>query len=293
VWQQYLYPLGVIALLATAFAVRRKVGRGPVTALLFFVGTLVPVLGFVDYFYMMFAFVADRFLYLPSIGIIALVVAGSAHGLERLGQRTPRAVLPLAFIILVVLGAGVWRRSVAYKSAETLYRDVLSKYPDSWLGHHSLGCVLGASNRPEEAITHLETALTLKPNYPTIRGYLGVVYSQVGRYDDALRAYTEALGQNPNDHVIRTNLGFTYVHLGEYNKAIDEYTTALRINPQYTPALKNLTRIVLFLIDSLCNEGEIQKAEEFADASRALAVRLGAQDLVREIDRLMRQYEAP
>ncbi|UCH85177.1 MAG: tetratricopeptide repeat protein, partial [Candidatus Latescibacterota bacterium] len=167
------------------------------------------------------------------------------------------------------------------------------KYPDSWLGHHSLGCVLGANNRPQEAITHFETALELQPNHPSIRGYLGVVYAQVGRYDDALRVYAEALAQNPNDAVIRTNLGFTYIHLGEYEKGIQEYEKALQINPDYTPALQNLTRIVLVRIETLIREGNGDAAREFADKMRSLAARLGAKELVDQIDALISQHTAP
>ena len=292
-WRQYLYPVAAIALLVAIFTARRRIGRGPVTALLFFVGTLAPTLGFIDYFYMTFSFVADRFLYLPSLGIIALVVTSAAYGLRRLGPRGAKATPVICLTVLLVLGAGVWKRSVSYENAETLYRDVLAKYPDSWLAHHSLGGILGGDNRPNEAITHFETALQLQPNYPAIRGYLGVVYSQVGRYDDALRMYTEALRQNPNDHVIHTNLGFTYVHLGEYEKAIEEYTTALQINPQYTPALKNLTRILLFRINSLFSGGEVSAAHDFASEARVLAVRLGAQKLVSQIDQLVRQHTTP
>jgi Tfp pilus assembly protein PilF len=293
VWWQHLYVAAGIALIVVLFALRRRIGRGPVTALLFFVGTLVPVLGFINYFYMMYAFVADRFLYLPSLSIIALVAAGCTIGVKRLGPGVTRAAPAICVIVLAVLGAAVWQRSEAYKTPETLYRDVLVKYPDSWLGHHSLGCVLGATSRPQEAVPHFETAIRLNPNFPAIRGYLGVVYSQLGRFDDAIPMYTEALKQNPNDEVIRTNLGFTYVNLGEFEKGIKEYEKALQINPEYAPALKNLTQIVLYRIDSLFKAGQAEDAREFASEARALAVGLGAQPLVGQIDERVRRYETP
>ncbi|UCG50780.1 MAG: tetratricopeptide repeat protein [Candidatus Latescibacterota bacterium] len=292
-WWQHLYPAAAIALLVTLFCVRRRLGRGPLAALLFFGGTLVPVLGFVDYFYMTYSFVADRFLYLPSIGMITLVVAGAATGIQRLGPTAVKTARAVCVVVLVVLGAGVWQRSMAYETTETLYRDVLAKYPDAWLAHYSLGCVLGANNRPDEAITHLEAALRLKPNFPAIRGYLGVVYSQVGRYDDALRMYQEALRQHPDDEVIRTNLGFTYIHIGEYDKGIEEYTRALQINPHYEPALRNLAQFVLYRIDSLFEAGEADAARDFAGEARGLATRLGVQQLVSQIDQLVRQHTPP
>ncbi|MEJ2720596.1 MAG: tetratricopeptide repeat protein [bacterium] len=292
-WRQYLYLVVTVAMLAAAFAVRRRVGRGPVTALLFFIGTLVPVLGFMNYFYMRYSFVADRVLYVPGVGVIALVVGAAVTGMRRLGAGAARAVPVFALVLIVVLGVGVWQRSSVFETPETLYRDVLAKYPDSWIAHFSLGCVLAANNRPEEAISELETALRLEPNHPATLGYLGVVFSQVGRYDEALAMYQEALRQNPNDVVIRTNLGLTYVQMGEYDKGIEEYAKALQLNPGYKPALDNLTRVVLYRVDALFKAGQTSEARDFAAKARALAERCGAHGLAGQIDRLVQQHRTP
>lgn len=289
VWWHYLYPITAVVVPVVCFLLRRRIGKGPVVALLFYGWTLLPILGLLDYFYMTFSSVADRFLYLPSLGIVALVVSGATLGLRRIGPPVSRAGPVLCLVILISLGAGVWKRAECYENAETLYRDVLAKNPDSWFGHYSLGCVLGASGRPDEAILHLESALRLKPNYPAIRGYLGVVYSQVGRYEDALENYREALRQNPNDEVIRTNLGFTCVHMGKYDDGIEQYRKALQINPSYEPALRNLSRIVLFRINHLLDDGQTGEALRFAREARNMAVELDALGLVDQIDVLLRR----
>ena len=88
-WPQYVYTMSAIALAIVLFAARRRIGRAPLVAYLFFCGTLFPVLGFFNFFYMMMSFVADRFLYLPSLGVIALLVGGAASGLSTGGGRGP------------------------------------------------------------------------------------------------------------------------------------------------------------------------------------------------------------
>ena len=75
---------GAVALAGVLWAARHRLGRGPVAGVAFFAVTLSPVLGFVDYGYMQFSFVADRFQYLAGLGVLAVVVGGAVHGARRL-----------------------------------------------------------------------------------------------------------------------------------------------------------------------------------------------------------------
>jgi tetratricopeptide (TPR) repeat protein len=292
-WPPNLYPLGVIALAGLLVAAGRRIGRGPAAAWLFFVGTLLPVLGLVDFFYMMLSYVADRFLYLPSLGIIALVTGYAAAGYSRLGVPARRVAAVITVAVLTALAALTWQRSSCFENAEKLYGDVLAKHSDSWAGHYSLGVVLAAGERPADALPHLEAAEGLKPNFPSIRGYLGVVYAQLGRYEDALRSFREALDQNPNDAEIRTNLGVALVNIGRYDAAIEEYGKALTVSPGYGPALRNLSRVVLYRIDEIAAGGDPGAALEFARQSRALALSVGARGLAADIDLRIRGLAAP
>jgi tetratricopeptide (TPR) repeat protein len=292
-WALLLYPIGVIALAGLLVAAGRRIGRGPAAAWLFFVGTLLPVLGLVDFFYMMLSFVADRFLYLPSLGIIALITGYAAAGYKRVGIPARRIALVIAVAVLAVLAALTWQRSSCFENAEKLYGDVLAKHPDSWAGQYSLGVVLAASGRSADALPHLEAAAELKNNFPSIRGYLGVVYAQLGRHEDALRSFREALDQNPNDAEIRTNLGVALVNIGRYDAAIEEYGKALSVSPGYAPALRNLSRVVLYRIDEMAAAGDNAAALEFARDSRALALSVGARSLAADIDQRIRGLPAP
>src|SRR5262249_8394678 len=84
-WRQYFFPGTAIAVPAALWLLRRRIGYGPLVAVAFFAGTLVPALGFFDVYPMRYSFVADHFQYLASIGLIALAAALGARGCEQLG----------------------------------------------------------------------------------------------------------------------------------------------------------------------------------------------------------------
>jgi hypothetical protein len=282
---QYLFPAGVVVLSALLFAIRRRAGPGPLAAFLIFVVTLSPVLSFVDYFYTTYSFVADRFLYLPSVAMIALAVALGAVALRRIGPWASKVAPVLGMGILVTLGSMTWARSACFHDAESLYGDVLRKYPNSWSAHFSLGSYFAARGHPQQAVSHLESAVQLKPDLPSIRGNLAAVYAGLGLYKDAVRILVEALKQKPDDPGLRTNLGFVYAKLGRYEDAVAECKRVLEIDLDFAPARDNLKRVVLFRIDTLLAEHREQDAREFAWNARAAAIGIGATGLVREIDR--------
>ena len=288
-WTQYLYPAAAVAIVLALYSGRRSIGRAPASGFLFFFGTLVPVLGFVDYFYMTLSFVADRFLYLPGLGIIALVTGYATTGLRRAFPGARWVPIAVGASVLAVLATGTVRRSVCFETPETLYSDVLAEHPDSWVGHFVLGTDFLVSRRPADALPHLEEALRLKSNYPSIRGYLGVAYSQLGRHEDSFRHFQDALARNPNDAEIHTNFGVALVNVGRYDEAIEEYAAALRIKPGYAPALRNLTRIVLHRFEMLLQEGRPEEAAAFARRARELSRAIGADLLAAQIEERVRR----
>ena len=121
VWWQYLFPAGALLLLAVLWGLRGR-WRGPLAGLLFFVGTLFPVLGFCNVYPFIYSYVADHFQYLASLGIITLVAAGAALLLERwrLWRRPAGNVLCLA--LLATLAGLSWRQSLDVHR----HRDALS-----------------------------------------------------------------------------------------------------------------------------------------------------------------------
>jgi len=100
---QWAYPASALVVLLALWQARRRIGRGPLTAALFFVGTLSPLLGFINGYFMRYSFVCDHWVYLPSLGLIALGVGLLARAATKL--RTPKLVILVGIIVLPVLGA--------------------------------------------------------------------------------------------------------------------------------------------------------------------------------------------
>ncbi len=122
---QYLFSIAAVAM-AVALGVLARRRRGPLAGYLFFVGTLVPVLGFVNVFPFLFSYVADHFQYLASLGVIVPVASVMAMSTARLPPTLQRS---LAAFVIVILGAQTWNRSAVYRDAETLYRDIIASEP--------------------------------------------------------------------------------------------------------------------------------------------------------------------
>ena len=137
---QWLYPVTAIGALFTLWLARGRIGRGPVTALFFYVGTLFPVLGFMNAYGMRYSFVWDHWVYLSALGIIALVAALVVRVAEFL--RTPAVVYGFGAIVLPVLALLTWRQAGMYTDMETLWRTTLAKNPDCWMAHNNLGVAL-------------------------------------------------------------------------------------------------------------------------------------------------------
>jgi tetratricopeptide (TPR) repeat protein len=203
---QYAYGVALVAAFGLLWAGRRRIGRGPLVAALFYAGTLFPALGFVDLYPMRFSFVADHFAYLASLGLIAPAAAGAARAIqaaERAGSSAARAALVVGLVlVLLALGVRTFGQSRIYHDEETLWRDTLAKNPASWLAHNNLGRVLGLRGEHEIAETHFRRAVELE------RG----------------------------DHVLETNLAEALVHLGDHRAALEHARIALAVQPDHAAA---------------------------------------------------------
>lgn len=158
---QWIFPAALWGGLAALYFLREKIGRGPLAAVLFFVATLFPALGFVDVFPFRYSFVADHFQYLASLGLITLFAALAA----RLATRG-RAILPaVAGAILVWLGLLTWLQASVYFNLETLWRDTLDKNNEALIAHFNLANLLGTQGKLEEARAHYDEALRIDPRF--------------------------------------------------------------------------------------------------------------------------------
>jgi tetratricopeptide (TPR) repeat protein len=237
-WRPWLYPAATVGLLVALWLARRRMGRGPATAAFFFVGTLFPLLGFFNAYGMRYSFVWNHWVYLPSLGLIALAAALAARAAVAL--RAPRAVYGVAAGVLVVLGVSTWRQARIYHDVKTLWGDTLMKNPRCWMAHNNLGDVLLQEGKGSEAKGELEQALRIKPDYAEGHYNLGNVFLQEGKVSEAKGELEQALRIRPAYAEAHYNLGNVFLQEGKVSNAIAQYEQALRIKPYLAEAHNNL-----------------------------------------------------
>jgi len=238
VWWQWLYPVTAVGTILGLWLARARLGRGPITALLFFVGTLFPVLGFMNAYFMRYSFVCDHWVYLPSLGPLALAAALGSGAAEQLRLRW--VIYGFAVMVLAVLGPLTWRQCGMYANLETLWRTTITRNPNCWLAHNNLGTTLLKQGNLDETIQHFERALQLKPDYPEAHVNLGVVLANQGKLDEAIQHYERALQLRPDYADALNNLGAALAAQGKLDEAIQHYERALQLDPDYTEAHNNL-----------------------------------------------------
>jgi protein O-mannosyl-transferase len=244
-WRQWAFPLGVVAVAALLWAVRRR-SRGPLAALLFFTGSLFPALGIVDLYGARYSWVWDHWQYLPDLGLLAL--AGT--GLTAAWRRAPAGLgwlgLWLAAALAVLLGALTWSHCVMFHDNQTLYLTTLERNPGSWMAHNNLGLAWSKlPGRLDDAVAQYQEALRLKPDIAETHTNLGSALSQMpGRQDDAIAQFQEALRLDPKYPDAHFYLANALVQTGRIPEAIEHYEEALRADPGLAEASNNLGMIL-------------------------------------------------
>jgi protein O-mannosyl-transferase len=190
-WRWWMFPLSIIGILIALYAFRNRIGRGPLAALLFFIGTLTPALGFIDVYPFRFSFVADHFQYLASVGLIVLV-------LGTLWQLMPRQTLAFGVIVALALSVQSWRQTHIYRDLETLWRDTLAKNPESFMPHFNLGNLLLERGDKEQALQQYRRALEIKPNLTPALNSIGMEFARQKQYEPAIEYFTRAINSQPN-----------------------------------------------------------------------------------------------
>jgi tetratricopeptide (TPR) repeat protein len=234
-----------LVLVSISVAVAVAWRRRPFLAVgwLWFLGTLVPVIGLVRQGDQA---MADRFTYLPAIGLYVMVAWGalSVPGLRRNGAlRTagPGAMLATAaaatlVALLVVTAAQIphWQNSLA------LFSHAVAVTRDNHVAHSNLGIALTERGRHDEAMAHYARAVAIAPGYAKAHLNLGRALARAGRGPEAEAEYAEAVRLDPGSAVAAYNLGLARAERGALDAAIAEYRRALAIEPRYAKAANNL-----------------------------------------------------
>ena len=180
-----------LLLLGVSVLVLRSTPRRPYLALgwLWYLGMLVPVIGLVQVGEQA---MADRYTYLPMIGLTIAVAWGAPDLLERWRPR-PELVAAATGLVLVTLASLTWVQIGYWRNSVTLFEHALRVTQDNHLAHTNLGVALTERGEHERAIHHYEQALRIKPDYVAAHFNLAVTLVRQDRRAEAIRHYARAL----------------------------------------------------------------------------------------------------
>jgi tetratricopeptide (TPR) repeat protein len=229
---------------------------------LWFLGTLVPVIGLVQ---VGSAAMADRYTYFPLVGVFIAV----AFGVRDLAKRfqLPKAAVAAAAaltlagcLVLTENQLRYWHDSESLfahtlavtvednpyaqinygvaleqkgRLAEALvqYREVARMAPDNFEARYNIGNLLDKMGQPEEALPELRKAVQLNAKLPSFHDALGAVLVELGRFDEAMSQFTEAARLDPAYPAAHFDMGKVLLKQGRDSGAIDEFRAALRLDP--------------------------------------------------------------
>lgn len=196
---------------------------------LWFLGTLVPVLGFIQGG--LWPAIAERWAYVPFIGLYIIVSWTSSHLVSRLrfGNIATAAagILVLGvFSVLTLKQAGCWHDDF------TLCRHALKVNPENYVAHNNLGMVYKDEGKIQDAIFHYQEALRISPGNANAMSNLANAFTGAGRMDEAIKLYREALGIDPESADTHFNLGAALEKIGRTDEAARSYQRAFTLNPQ-------------------------------------------------------------
>jgi tetratricopeptide (TPR) repeat protein len=268
------------ALLAVLLAVRwRRTGRPLLFFLVFFFVALSPTSNLIV---LIGSIMAERFLYLPSVGLAGCVVAAvHALGPRRFLKRPAAARVAWAGLALVclALAARTYARNFDWQDDRALWTSAVKVCPRSAKAHNNLGIALsGIPGRLPEAIAQHQAALRIDPNHADVHYNLGNALSSMpGRLPEAIAEYHAALRIDPDYAKAHNNLGNALSGIpSRLPEAIAEYQAALRIQPDLASTHYNLANTLARMPDRLPEAiAEYQAAlrirPDYADAHNALA----------------------
>ncbi len=230
---------GAVVILATiTLFCLRQARRHPylIVGWLWYLGSLVPVIGLVQAGGWSHA---DRYTYIPLIGIFVMVVWGAADLVE--AWHVPRRAAAIASAILLVLFAVVSGVQVGcWRDTGTLFRHAIAVGQGSSLAYKNLGVIALNQRRYDEARSLLMKALDFDPEYVSAFDNLGVLALEQGRYDEAKSWMTKAYGLEPGDLSLLNDLGRLATQLRNYDEAKAFLTKALELEPQDPNVLNNM-----------------------------------------------------
>jgi len=227
----------VILLIAVTLAViwRAKRSSYLATGWLWYLGTLVPVIGIVQ---VGGQAMADRYTYIPLIGLFIMVAWGVPDLLKKWKHRN-EILWTLSALIILCLSIITWTQVGYWQNSITLFNHTLKVTNHSWLAFNNLARAYNNLGNYKQAIEDYDRAIEIKPDYAEIYNNRGAIYGNLDNYRHAIEDYDRAIEIKPDYAEAYNNRGNAYDGLGNYKQAIEDYNRAIEIKPDYAEAYYN------------------------------------------------------
>ena len=290
-WWQVLACAALLAAVTVLVALTRRTRPYLLVGWLWFLGTLVPVIGLVQ---VGIQSMADRYTYIPLIGLFIMLVWGLG---ELAAARLPadlRRSAPTAAAGLALAGCAVmtFRQVHYWQNTETLFRRAVQVTKDNYLAHNNLGFYYSAKGRKAEAMQEYQLSLKINPSYEDALNNLGYALAGERKFTEAIPLYEAALRTRPKNAEVNNNLGNALSETGKLDDAIRHYLIALEQNPEHADAHNNLGI-------ALCMKGKLDEAiphfqaairykPDYASAHSNLGNALAAQH---KLDDAIKEYQ--
>ena len=261
VWQVFGASLLIISISAAAIVMVKRLPY-------FFVGwlwfaiTLLPVIGIIQVSLIMPYSMADRYHYLPSIGIAVILAWGIPFLIKREDTRK-NILLPVSIAALSIMAVLTWKQCGYWRDNVSLFSHALQVTKNNYFAHNSLGADLFKNGKLEEAMYHYNEAIRLNPNATDFYNNRGICYFALGQPQSAVEDYNKAVTLNPKFADAYYNRGVAYVKLGRNQSAFDDFSEAIRLKADSADAYNN--RAIIYL-----NQGNIETGCH--DAQKACAL---------------------
>jgi hypothetical protein len=206
---------------------------------LFYLGTLVPVIGLVQ---VGSQAMADRYTYVPLIGVFIIIAWGARDVAIRLRTRHV-ALSVVCGGCLGPLAAVTWVQVGHWRDSTTLFTHALQVTRDNAPVQVFLAQTLYAQGKRREAIAHYSEAARINPHDPATVYNLGLALYLEGDVREAIARFSSLVGRQPQNVAAHFMLGDAYSSLDQLDKAVEHYTAVLRINPNHAPARAKLEAV--------------------------------------------------
>jgi len=226
-WRVVVAAIVLIAITACAWKFRTR--RYLPVGWFFFLGTLVPVIGLVQ---VGEAAMADRYAYIPLIGIFVMIAFGVGDLLERM--KAGVVAVGVAVAVMVALCFMTYQQVAYWHSNEELWSHTIAVTSNNFVAEDNLGGALILEGKEEQAHPHFEAAALINPRDPMSHSNLGTYDLSHGQVSTAIQHYQAAVESTSDPGLLAqtyANLGAAYRITGQLAEAQENYNKALRLNP--------------------------------------------------------------